>query len=680
MTINQSESVNALMSEVAAMRSRLEQYTQRENSSSAHSREAKAISSQTSPQLEQLSQALNLSQFERQVLLLCVSAELEFSVLRLCAEAQKTMKKYYPTFTLAFALFPDLQSQHWSVTKPTSPLRKLDLIRVQPESSLMTNSLRVSEWVIHYLIGQPYLSQELVGLINELDLQDNRENLPQSQDEIAKQLTDLWISESHPLIQLCGNKVSSRAIASHVCHQLGYSLYNLSPEFLPIAPDDLEHTLTLWERQAKLTQSALFLDYDLALLERDIPKKNAFIYWLDHIESPLIIATYNRIPERYRPIITFDVPDLSIQEQKQIWEVLIQKNWPTLDAKSMASDIDRLVNQFNLTVPAIEAACQGTTSLLKTQSSQSSSLPKKSEESEESEESHVIQCLWSSCRTLARPQIGELAQPLDAVATFDDLILPDECKEILNNIIGQVNNKAKVYQDWEFSKKSRRGLGTSVLFYGPSGTGKTMAAEVLAKELKLDLYRIDLSSVVSKYIGETEENLRKVFDAAELSGAVLLFDEADALFGKRSDVKDSQDRHANIEVSYLLQRMEDYQGLAILTTNLKDSLDSAFMRRLRFIIEFPFPNAEQRQKIWKNTFPSKLGESVPSEKDTRKLARLNVAGGNIRSIALNAAFLAASDPEQRLNMEHLFKAAKLEALKLERPLTDSEIRGWIPES
>ena len=191
---------------------------------------------------------------------------------------------------------------------------------------------------------------------------------------------------------------------------------------------------------------------------------------------------------------------------------------------------------------------------------------------------------------------------------------------------------------WGFAAKGARGLGISALFAGESGTGKTMAAEVLANELHLDLYRIDLAAVVSKYIGETEKNLKRVFDAAEDSGAILLFDEADALFGKRSEVKDSHDRYANIEVSYLLQRMEAYRGLAILTTNLKNALDTAFLRRLRFVVQFPFPDARQRELIWRGIFPA----ATPLDGvDCAKLARLNVAGGNIRNIAMNAAFLAA---------------------------------------
>jgi SpoVK/Ycf46/Vps4 family AAA+-type ATPase len=242
----------------------------------------------------------------------------------------------------------------------------------------------------------------------------------------------------------------------------------------------------------------------------------------------------------------------------------------------------------------------------------------------------------------------------------------------LRDIALHVRNRTTVYQRWGFAAKGARGLGISALFAGVSGTGKTMAAEVLANELRLDLYRIDLSAVISKFIGETEKNLRRVFDAAEEGGAILLFDEADALFGKRSEVKDSHDRYANIEVSYLLQRMEAYRGLAILTTNLKSALDTAFLRRIRFIVQFPFPDAAQRAEIWRRIFPP----DTPTENlDRNRLARLNVAGGNIRNIALNAAFLAA-DAGEPVRMSHLLRAAQSEYLKLEKSLTEAEVGGW----
>ena len=281
--------------------------------------------------------------------------------------------------------------------------------------------------------------------------------------------------------------------------------------------------------------------------------------------------------------------------------------------------------------------------------------------------------LWKTCRSLARPKLEDLALRVVPSANWDDLVLPDLQMEVLRQLSAQVRHRMRVYETWGFSGKGRRGLGVSALFAGETGTGKTLAAEVLACDLGLDLYRIDLSAVVSKYIGETEKNLKQVFDAAEEGGVLLLFDEADALFGKRGEVNDSHDRYANIEVGYLLQRMETYQGLAILTTNLKGSLDRAFQRRLRFSINFSFPDAKQRQAIWSRVFPA----TTPTRAlDLKKLAQLNVAGGNIRNIAVNAAFLAAESGGP-VEMMHLLQAARLEAHKIERPLSEAEIRGWV---
>ncbi|HSU19817.1 MAG TPA: ATP-binding protein, partial [Acidobacteriaceae bacterium] len=243
----------------------------------------------------------------------------------------------------------------------------------------------------------------------------------------------------------------------------------------------------------------------------------------------------------------------------------------------------------------------------------------------------------------------------------------------LQRIAIHVRQRARVYESWGFELKGSRGLGISALFAGPSGTGKTMAAEVLARELHLDLFRIDLSQVVSKYIGETEKNLSRVFDAADQGATILLFDEADALFGRRSEVKDSHDRYANVEVSYLLQRMEAYRGLAILTTNRKSALDPAFLRRIRFVVDFQFPEAAQRVEIWRRVFPSQ----TPIEQiDIEKLGRLRVSGAHIHNIALSAAFLAA-DAGQPVRMEHIVNAAREEFAKLEMPLAETEIAGWL---
>ena len=263
-----------------------------------------------------------------------------------------------------------------------------------------------------------------------------------------------------------------------------------------------------------------------------------------------------------------------------------------------------------------------------------------------------------------------LAQRLDVKAVWDDLVLPEEQMSLMKAIAGQVRGRHKVYGDWGFASKMNRGFGITALFAGESGTGKTMAAEVIANDLRLNLYRIDLSAVVSKYIGETEKNLRRLFDAAEQGGAILFFDEADALFGKRSEVKDSHDRYANIEINYLLQRMEAFSGLAILATNQKAALDPAFMRRLRFVVNFQFPGPKERKLIWQKSLP----EATPKEAlDFDRLSRLSVTGGNIHSIALNAAFQAAQS-RQPVGMPLLMNAARIEMRKLDKPFNEAEFR------
>jgi SpoVK/Ycf46/Vps4 family AAA+-type ATPase len=276
--------------------------------------------------------------------------------------------------------------------------------------------------------------------------------------------------------------------------------------------------------------------------------------------------------------------------------------------------------------------------------------------------------LWQACREQAAGHLDALARRLVPCQTWEDIVLPDEIVRQLHEIAGQVAWRSRVYEEWGFGAKLSRGRGISALFSGPSGTGKTMAAEVLAGHLELDLYRIDLSSVVSKYIGETEKNLRRVFDEAERSGAILFFDEADALFGKRSEVKDSHDRYANIEISYLLQRMEEYRGLAILATNLRSHLDQAFLRRLRFLVDFPFPDVGQRQRIWQRVFPP---QAAVEGLDFAALGRLEIPGGNIKNIALNASFLAAGEASP-VRMEHVLKAARREYVKIEKLVSEAD--------
>jgi hypothetical protein len=453
---------------------------------------------------------------------------------------------------------------------------------------------------------------------------------------------------------LCGSLAADRhAIAAAACALSGCNLYLLDASRLPAHPAELFDLKRHWEREALLTNSVLLLDCgDISPGSNSAP---VLFQFLEGLELPSIVCSPDRVPSHRRAFIIFDIPKLSHREQRDLWQAHLG-----LDGERLNGHVDAIVSQFNLSPSAIQATCH-------------QFKIHRAEFPLEGENFRQQNPLWGFCRAQARPRLEDLCQRIEATATWDDLVLSGQEREILGDIAIHLRQRTRVYQEWGFANRGSRGLGIGALFHGASGTGKTMAAEVLSSEFDLDLYRIDLSTVVSKYIGETEKNLRRIFDAAESGGAILLFDEADALFAKRTEVKDSHDRYANIEVSYLLQRMEAYQGLAILTTNLKNSIDKAFERRIRFVVCFPFPDAQARAEIWRRVFPQK---TPTQELDFQKLAKLNVAGGNIRNIALNSAFLAA-DAGESVMMRHILEAAKREYVKMEKPITDSEIRGWI---
>ena len=620
------------------------------------------------PALERLVAAFGLSPFERALLLLATGPELDAAFPALIASAQGDPQRPYPTFGLALAVLPDA---HWNAVTPSAPLRYWRMLEVGPAPSLIAGPLRLDERILHDLAGLSYLDDRLSALVEPVAIEVE---LAPSQAALADRLVDLWSTRAgSPAVQLCGpDPVEKRTIAAAACARLDLALYSLPVQLLPTDPRELEALQRLWEREVILSGTALLLDADA-----DDPiesSRDQTVAWLvERLGGLLLLSSRERRPAHVRPIISFDVAGASPAEQRALWHKTLGPA-----AINLNGQVDHLVAQFNLSAPAIQAAwlsCQkvGNNEQLTMNKAQASNPPSLHPSILPSfHPSTLPSSLWDACRAQARPRLDDLAQRIHSPAGWEDLVLPELQLSTLRQIALHTRQRATVYEHWGFAAKSNRGLGLSALFTGASGTGKTLAAEVLANELRLDLYRIDLSQVVSKYIGETEKNLRRVFDAAEAGGAVLLFDEADALFGKRSEVKDSHDRYANIEVSYLLQRMEAYRGLAILTTNMKSALDPAFLRRIRFVVYFPFPDAAQRAGIWQRIFPA----DTPTEGlDAARLARLNVAGGNIANIALNAAFLAA-DAGQPVRMPHLLRAAQLEYAKLEKSLTEAEVEGW----
>jgi hypothetical protein len=594
--------------------------------------------------LDHLCEAFALSPFERDVLLLCAGMELDSTFASHCAAAQNEPRRAYPTFGLALAALP---GAHWSALVPAAPLRYWRLIEVGAGETLTTSKLNVDERILHYLAGVPYLDDRLRGLV---ELVRASGELPPSHRAVVRKIADLWSQTSREWdrdrIELCGaEQVSKRDIAASACATLGMQLHAIRATDIPIAASEREALGRLWEREAVLGGSALLVDCeDLDGTENIRPA----LSFMEAVNGLIIVISREPLHSRERPAIRLYVHRPDSAEQRSLWRHSLGPM-----AQELNGWVEALVAQFDLSPTSIRAA---SAEVLGTRVG----------------DGRQETALWEACRVQARPRLDDLAQRIEPAAGWGDLVLPGSQRQMLRDIAAQVRQRTRVYELWGFAARSSRGLGISALFAGDSGTGKTMAAEVLADELQLDLYRIDLSSVVSKYIGETERNLRRVFDAAEEGGAILLFDEADALFGKRSEVKDSHDRYANIEVSYLLQRMEAYRGLAILTTNMRSALDNAFLRRIRFAVQFPFPDVVQRAEIWRRIFPP----DTPLEGlDVEKLARLNVAGGNIRNIALNAAFLAA-DAEEPVRMTHLMRAARGEYAKLEKPLTEAEIGSW----
>ena len=589
--------------------------------------------------IDRLVDCFGLSFFERDVLLLCAGVELDAKFASLCATAQSNPQRSYATFSLALAT---LEEPHWSALSPIRPLRRWRLIEVIEETSLANARLRIDERVLHFLAGINYLDTRLEPLLQNSGVAATMADI---QRETAQAILEALHERNSPIpvIQLLGDDRDGQAdVAAGVAAELGMQLHILHAEDIPTGVHERRAFAVLWQRESALLSSALLIEC------RDQANAAAVTRLAENLSGLLFISSHGPL-ELQRNTLRFTVNKPDATDQKRLWQQALGSA-----AQKLNGSLDGVVSQYRLSAQTI----------LSTGADISSAISASDKPDE---------LLWRACRTLGRRQLDDLAQRVEPASRWEDLILPEHQKVILSQVVSHVRNRLKVCDEWGFARKSARGMGLSTLFAGESGTGKTMAAEVLANELHLDLYRIDLSSVVSKYIGETEKNLRKVFDAAEDSGAILLFDEADALFGKRSEVKDSHDRHANIEVSYLLQRMEAYTGLAILTTNLKTSLDTAFQRRLRFVVQFTFPDTEQREAIWRSVFP---GATPTSKLDYRKLAQLQVAGGSIRNIALNAAFLAA-DAGEAVGMVHLLHAAHGEGSKRERPLTDAETRGWV---
>lgn len=605
------------------------------------------------PALHILAFRFGLSHFEREILLLCAALELDPSIPELCARAQNSPDFPYPSFGLAINLF---SNPAWDALSAGRPLRYWRLIEVsQPAPQRLTGApLRADERIVAYIKGLNQLDDRLAPLLVPFD--SGEEPLPPSQEVMVGQIAaDLkrWDPNTRPpLIQLIGSdSLSKQAVMRRAIAGMGWQAYRLPAGLLPSTLPELERFTRLWQRESTLLPIALFIEMPEAGDAGRSPEHSAALHhFLNRCGTVVFLDAVEPLPGLGVTANTVEVRKPTPAEQAAAWRMILGNDAGDLPAQ--------LAAQFNLNLPSIRAIARR--------------LPIRRLTNENRE--NLRARLWEECLAYTRPHLDRLAQRIEVKASWRELILPQEPLDQLHEIASQVRGRTRVYDEWGFRHTMNRGYGISALFIGPSGAGKSMAAEVIAQELNLYLYRIDLSAVVSKYIGETEKNLRQVFDAAEDGGAILFFDEADALFGKRSEVKDSHDRYANIEINYLLQRMEAFGGLAILATNMKNALDPAFWRRLRFIVNFPFPGPAERRRIWEQVLPP---QTPRLDLDYESLARLNLTGGSIHNVGLNAAFLAART-NIPVTMELIYAAARSEYRKLERPINEADFRPARP--
>ena len=590
--------------------------------------------------IDTLAMLFQLSPFERDLVLLAAGAEMDARLAALCAQAHAAPRPW-ASFGLALATLPE---PHWSALAPDAPLRHWRLLEPDEGAGLATARLKLDERVLHYLAGLNRLDPRLQALLRAVPV--DAVPLSAAQQAGLERLLAQWPQRRQPIVLEGDDATGQLDLAAALAARLGAGLYRLRSAELPASAPEQAAFAALWGREAALLGAGLLLQCDDATAEQH----SAALHLAERLPG-LVLLTAREWPATDWPALRLRLDPPAAPERRALWQAALG---PACSARLPATALDALASQYRLGARRIGVIAQAAQA--EASGGDATALHRAARE--------------HAGRSATLPG---LAQRVESRAGWASLVLPAAQQQLLLHVVAHARHRLTVHHTWGFADEGARGLGLATLFWGDSGTGKTLAAEVIAGELGLALVRVDLSAVVSKYIGETEKHLRQVFDAAEASGAVLLFDEADALFGKRSEVKDSHDRYANIEVSYLLQRMEAYSGLAILTSNHKAALDPAFQRRLRFVVHFPFPDQAQREGIWRAVFPP--AAPLAPDVDFARLARPDIAGGGIRNIALAAAFLAA-EAGSAIGMAQLLQAARMEGAKRERPFTEAELRGW----
>lgn len=621
--------------------------------------------------LPYISQLLDLSSFEERCIVMCIATELDLKYQKIYAYFQNDLTAKSPTIDFVMELLAGVGDEK-ILTRPVfdlqSPLMKFlmdtgsDLM--DRRIPLIARPLKLEDWIVSFLLDFNVLDHRLSNVAQMCSTEDTGMEMVYKgvEKDVVRFVSCYWFGRENKPKQIfylygppgSGKKYSAQA----ACERLGLPLIIVDVEKMLESQMAFSEILWLLGRQAMIGNSAVCLENFHCLLTED---------WRNQVRIKMIIQMINTfVPltfilgqSSWNPdlinyqanFIEVEIPLPDERECRELWEELGGQY--RLDSDINLSDFGQ---KFRFTPGQIRCALNRGENLAVWKGSDKGIVGADE--------------LYKACYAQSNRKLNSLAAKMKVTYSWDMLVLPDDQKSQLKEITNQVKYRWVVYDKWGFNKRLSLGKGLNVLFSGPPGSGKTMAAEVIANELKLEIYKIDVSQVVSKYIGETEKNLAKIFNEAQTSNAILFFDEADALFGKRSDVKDAHDRYANIETSYLLQKMEEYKGIVILATNLNQNIDEAFLRRLHFNVVFPFPEAGQRKQIWLGIFPPQapLDEDIDFDFMAEKFT---LAGGNIKNIALNAAFYAAQD-SCKIGMKQIMLAAKREYKKIGKTFLKSD--------
>jgi SpoVK/Ycf46/Vps4 family AAA+-type ATPase len=624
--------------------------------------------------LYHLARIFQLTSFELDIILVCLAPEMDIKYEKLYAYLQDDVTKKSPSINFILELLCTTLEKKIDARAcffNQSPLLKYQLVRFMEESQsrpLLSRGVKLDDRIVNFLLEQNVMDSdfELSSFAKIINPTRDWSSVVMEDDlnERLSRLKEAFFRRGERgciIFYLKGPYgVGKKLTAEAFCYEVKLPLIIVDMNELLMSSSDsqsnVEKIVERLFRETLLQPAAIYLEHFDSLISSD-PREIHFQNVISRAVEEFSFVTFLAGEKPWNPPpqlkkhpsifiqIEFSIP--SFQLRKQLWEISLNGN----SSISSELNIEEVANKFQFTGGQIKDAAA---------EAQNIAIMKGSFE----KEGITMRDLYSGCHAQSNHNLSKMARKIIPRYTWCDIVLPPDKLQQLKEMCNYVKYRHVVYSDWGFDRKISLGKGLNILFSGPSGTGKTMASEIIANELNLDFYKIDLSCVVSKYIGETEKNLSAIFKEAETANAVLFFDEADALFGKRSEVKDAHDRYANIEINYLLQKMEEHEGIVILATNFRKNIDEAFTRRMHFTLDFPFPDEEYRLNIWQKIFPAETPKSTAI--DYEFMARkFEISGGSIKNIALNSAFLAANNNNSRkVNMTHIIHATKREYQKM----------------